>query len=257
MRFLALISLASFLWLSTAAPLALADTMQIGICNFGFAPDLSKSVEASEGAAQTAAIKTAKENYETKYNAAYSLETDSCGTENIFTGLVEKGDCTTQVITEITEIVSSATPDPESTEGDKIVNLYQGTCCLIYDSTGTCYNTRTYYTDSLAQCETMANGTGDGGLTGPNNCQLRQWLIASSGMGLLKLYVKQIFTYGSFVVGAIAVATIILNGVRISVAGVSGDISEAKQKITQSLSGIVLLFLSALILYSINPDFFG
>ena len=67
---------------------------------------------------------------------------------------------------------------------------------------------------------------------------------------------EQIFTWGALTVGSIAVMTIVLNGVRIQMSGVSGDITEAKNKIFQAIAGIVLLFLSGLILYTINPGFF-
>ena len=73
---------------------------------------------------------------------------------------------------------------------------------------------------------------------------------------IVKIMVKQIYTWGAFTVGSMAVMTIILNGVRISMSGVSGDITEAKNKILQAIAGIVLLFMSGIILYTINPDFF-
>ncbi len=271
MRIFSFLLFAQMLVLLTVAPLAnAADKMQLGICNFGYAASYQTSTIYEDN--QQDVVKSELENIEEKYTEKYSetfvddpksedandkIPDDSyCGIENPSTKFIEKGDCTSQVISEVAEVVSSATPTTDD-KTNKIVNLYHGVCCLIYDETGTCYETRTYYTDTYVKCTAAANGTGSGVTGGDPNCELRQWIIASTGMGLLKLYVKQIFTFGAFAVGAIAVATIILNGVRISVAGVSGDISEAKQKITQSLSGIVLLFMAALILYSINPDFFG
>lgn len=254
-RIFATLGLVQLFLLFSFVPIADAGTMQLGVCNFG------KFGVTGNATTQTGNdLETEIQNMQVIMEGVYSdgtYKAGTCGASNSSTGMVEKSDCTTQVISEISEVVSSATPTTETGE-DKIVNLYHGVCCLIYNSTGTCYETRTFYTATYPECLAIASGTVSNGLTKSNpNCELRQWIIASTGMGLLKLYVKQIFTFGAFAVGAVAVATIILNGVRISVAGVSGDISEAKQKITQSLSGIVLLFLAALILYSINPDFFG
>lgn len=248
MRFSALFSLVAFLWL-LAAPLSFADSLNIGICNFSAFGITGYQTTKTTDAEKQAEIEAAKFVYETFHDEYY--EADTCGEMNPSTGMIEKGDCTSQVVTEITEVITQA--KPSTAEGDKIVDLYHGICCAAYDKT-TCYDTRDYYTDTYESCVAIASATGS--TAGPN-CELRQWLIASTGMGLLKLYVKQIFAFGAFAVGAVALATIILNGVRISVAGVSGDISEAKQKITQALSGIVLLFFAALILYTINPDFFG
>ncbi len=255
-RILAILGLAQMALLLTLAPIAnAADKMSMGVCNF------SKLGIAGDPTTETGQeLETAVNNMKVIMEGVYedgTYQKGTCGTENSSTGMVEKSDCTSEVISEVAEVVSSATPSTQTT-GDRIVNLYQGVCCLIYNATeNICYETRTYYTKDLTTCKAFEAGTGTNMATGKSNCSLRQWIIATTGMGLLKIYVKQIFTFGAFAVGAIAVANIILNGIRISVAGVSGDISEAKQKITQSLSGIVLLFMAALILYSINPDFFS
>lgn len=262
-----------FLLLSFTTVANAGDQMQLGICSFGYSSSTNISSVTGDQPLNDKVktqIETNEKAYNDKYQTSYITSSTAgsefttipddayCGKENPSTKFVEKGDCSSQVISEVSEIVSSATPTTE-TGSDKIVNLYQGACCLIYDDSNNCYETRTYYTDTYDKCVVAANGASSGAATvsGDPNCSLRQWIIASTGMGLLKLYVKQIFTFGAYAVGIIAVANIIFNGIRISMAGVSGDISEAKQKITQSLSGIVLLFLAALILYSINPDFFS
>lgn len=46
-----------------------------------------------------------------------------------------------------------------------------------------------------------------------------QWLISSTGAGILKTYVKQIYVFGAGIVGFIAVATIVGSGIQISVSG--------------------------------------
>ena len=254
MRLLKLLAFIPLLWALTLPPAAqAADVRNIGVCNFAGLDNIQGFSTTQTGQALQQEIADVKTSMEDTYSVSYSQETSKCGEKNESTGLVERGDCEGKVVTEVNEIVTST--KPENSNDDKIVDVYQSICCLLgSEDFTTCYETRTYYTATLQECKDVENVNGNLAIS---NCQLRQWIIASTGMGLLKLYVKQIFTFGAFAVGAIALATIIINGIRISVAGVSGDISDAKQKITQSLSGIVLLFFAALILYAINPDFFG
>jgi hypothetical protein len=226
------------------------DLMDIPICNLkAVSPDMISDDAKGESAESRSLFEA---DFEAAYETTYQ-ENTACGEPNAsIGGMIEKRDCSTQVITEITEVIAPAEfgTGEGGTETEKIVNLYQGVCCYLYDSgNNTCYQTITYYTKTYDDCKEFASGT--------PKCSQRQWLIASSGVGLLKLYVKQIFTFGSTAVGFIAMAMLIYYGVRISASGVSGDISEYKQKILQAISGIVLLFLSGLILYTVNPDFFG
>lgn len=196
-----------------------------------------------------------KKDFESSYVELYS--TASCGTPNDTTHLLEKGDCSitdpndsTSKAKIITEIAEPIAPNVTLDINTKVIDVYQGQCCLAYypnsDGSMTCPDVRTIYADTYENC--AANGI---------NCNQRQWLIASSGIGLLKLFVKQVYTWGAFSVGSIAVGTIIFQGIKISLSGVSGDVSEAKTKIFQAIAGIVLLFVSSLILYTINPDFFS
>ncbi len=175
-----------------------------------------------------------------------------CGETNPTTSLLEKGDCSAEgkIVSEITEPIA---PNVTLDDNTFVMGVFQGTCCFVYyqsDPTDlskiSCRETRTVYTDDYKTCTEAGVG-----------CQERQWLIAESGTGLLKLFVKQIYTWGAFAVGSMAVGTIIFQGIKISLSGVSGDISEAKTKILQAIGGIVLLFVSSLILYTINPDFFS
>lgn len=243
MKFLKFLIAVQLAWaLSGAVSVHADDIMDIPVCAFSVAPSTSVTGKSAKEIAED------KVAFQTAYDNAYNGHTGTCGEPNSAIGdMIEKRDCADQVITEITEVVTTAdTPLGE----DKIVNLYQGVCCYLYDSTSnTCYQTTTYYTADYSTCSSLVDGT--------PVCSQRQWLIASSGMGLLRLYVKQIYTFGATAVGFIAMAMLIYYGIRISASGVSGDISEYKQKIMQAISGIVLLFLSALILYTVNPDFFG
>lgn len=186
-----------------------------------------------------------------KISASYSA--DNCGEPNSYSKYLEKGDCTAAglVVTELTETIA---PDTEIDENNRIITTYAGLCCFAGETVDgsadgkvvACDDTRTLYTKTYSECSAVAV-----------NCEKRQWVIGGSGIGIVQLMVKQIFYFAAFAVGSIAVSTMVFQGIKISVSGVSGDISDAKNKILQALSGIVLLFLSGLILYIVNPGFFG
>jgi hypothetical protein len=205
-----------------------------------------------------------KETYE-NFTKSFNAEMEEangkakCGEPNDYSKYLEKGDCSAdgKVVTEITEVIA---PDVTIEDGE-VLTVYAGLCCLFgeksSDKSGVaqCHDTRTLYTTDSSE------GAGDGYskcTSAPAvNCEKRQWVIGSSGIAVVKVMVKQIFTFAAVSVGTICVGTLIFQGIRISVSGVSGDISEAKNKILQALSGLVLLFLSGLFLYAINPGFFS
>lgn len=92
----------------------------------------------------------------------------------------------------------------------------------------------------------------------PNKtCQLVQVIKSTSGAGLLYTYVGMIYKWAAGTVGIISVFVMVYSGIGIMMAGGdSGAIENHKKRITQSLFGLVILFLSGLILYTINPTFF-
>jgi hypothetical protein len=88
-------------------------------------------------------------------------------------------------------------------------------------------------------------------------CEIVQVYVSPVGKSLLYGYVGQIYRYVAFIGGLIAVFIIIVAGIMWTSAGGNSEaISNAKAMITRSLVGLVVLFLSALILYTINPTFF-
>jgi len=189
------------------------------------------------------------ETYQSTLAGEYEDKNASdCGALNGVTGFYEKGDCTAAgfVITEISEVIGGTT----ELDDNKIIDVYKGTCCLIgiYDNDNNyeCEETSDIYADTFKNCNDVAA-----------NCSKRQWIIASSGAGIIKIYVKQIYGWAAGTIGFIVVVTIVINGVRISVSGISGDITDAKNKIFQAIGALVLLFLSGLILFTINPTFFS
>lgn len=95
------------------------------------------------------------------------------------------------------------------------------------------------------------------GITADTKCQRVQIFLAESGTSLLYGYISRIYRWAASVVGVMAVLYLIWGGIQIATAGDnSGKIDEAKQKIFQSIAGLILLFLSGVILYTINPNFF-
>ncbi|MBI4234843.1 hypothetical protein HY604_00930 [Candidatus Peregrinibacteria bacterium] len=88
-------------------------------------------------------------------------------------------------------------------------------------------------------------------------CQRVQVLLTRGGGSTIAGYVNVIYRWAASIVGIIAVTVIIISAIQISLAGgESTGIDEAKKRIMQSLLGIAILFLSALILNFINPNFF-
>lgn len=88
-------------------------------------------------------------------------------------------------------------------------------------------------------------------------CQRVQVLYAPTGADLLYGYIGLIYRYAAGTIGIVSVLFLVWGGVMIATAGDNtGRIEEAKQKIYQSIAGLILLFLSAAILYTINPNFF-
>jgi hypothetical protein len=89
------------------------------------------------------------------------------------------------------------------------------------------------------------------------SCQRIQVMYAESGTDLINTYVGMIYKWLAGTIGIVAVLIIVFSGISIIMAG--GDTAqrdEAKKRIVRALTGLVILFLSGLILYTINPTFF-
>lgn len=205
-----------------------------------------------------------------EFNQAYAKRLDAkfCAKPNPLTNSLEKGDCTAAGIS-ITEIVEPISPAFVLSDEEQVMDVYRGICCLLYDDKDTvtevflngtigdtysvCNETRTVYFTKLT-----AEQKGDGKACKDfaAKCVKRQWFISGSGIGGVTLFIKQAYIFGSGIVGFIAVVVIVVSGIQISVSGVTGDITSAKERIMQSIAGLVLLFLSGIILYTINPTFF-
>ncbi len=83
-------------------------------------------------------------------------------------------------------------------------------------------------------------------------------ISANSGTDLALNYVSMIYKFGASILGIFAVLVIVISGIQIIAGGISEEgISAAKGRILQALLSLALLFSSALILRTINPDFFA
>jgi hypothetical protein len=88
-------------------------------------------------------------------------------------------------------------------------------------------------------------------------CQKIQVFYGTSGIELLFSYIGQIYRWAAGIIGIVSVFYLVYGGIRIAISGDDAQgLEEAKTKIVQSIAGLVLLFLSAIILYTINPNFF-
>ena len=78
-----------------------------------------------------------------------------------------------------------------------------------------------------------------------------------SGIEFLSIYIWILYKYFASIVGIICVLVIVVSGVQISMSGISPDmVSQAKTRIMEALLSLMLLFLSAAILHTINPNFY-
>ncbi|MBI5412728.1 hypothetical protein HZA42_00070 [Candidatus Peregrinibacteria bacterium] len=87
------------------------------------------------------------------------------------------------------------------------------------------------------------------------SCSIQERITGETGTDIFAKYVGALYKWAAGIVGIVAVFTMVYSGIQISMAG-GGTIDEAKNRILMSLAGLALLFLSGLILYTINPGFF-
>lgn len=88
-------------------------------------------------------------------------------------------------------------------------------------------------------------------------CQTVRVFGSKSGLGLLFLYIGILYRWVAATIGIVAVFYIIYGGIKISTAGDNtAAVDEAKTKIIQAIAGLILLFISAVVLFTINPNFF-
>lgn len=92
---------------------------------------------------------------------------------------------------------------------------------------------------------------------GESYCDRVQAIISLSGLSMLFSYIALIYKWAAGIVGVVSVMFMIYGSLMLMTAGDSTEnVDKAKAKIIQSMAGLALLFLSAIILYTINPTFF-
>ena len=145
------------------------------------------------------------------------------------------------IITTLEEQIGSPTAPAETTPGEKILNCFRETTCASATN------------KTSPECESKIVST----CVIAEDCKRVQVYFSDSGAGLLYSYAGRIYKWAAGTIGIVAVLFIVWGGVEIaSAGGDSGKIEKAKERIMQSIGGLVILFLSALILYTINPNFF-
>ncbi len=76
-------------------------------------------------------------------------------------------------------------------------------------------------------------------------------------IAIMEQYVGKVFVFGAGLVSIVAVIWIMIGGYEIMFSGASsGDVTSGKDKIVKAIFGLVLIFLSALLLHFINPEFY-
>ncbi len=143
--------------------------------------------------------------------------------------------------------LSESLPGTDNVVGESfLIDAYKGICCTKSDDTK-CVDYAYTYSDSLDKCAENSE---------KDDCRPVQLLVSTSGINLLKFYVLQVYIWAASVVGIIAVLVIVVSGIQIAASGGEEQLTSARTRIMQSLAGLAILFLSGLILYTINPTFF-
>lgn len=78
-----------------------------------------------------------------------------------------------------------------------------------------------------------------------------------NSFNIVQQYVWKVYSWWASVTGLLAVLMVVVWGVQYIISGADpGQKDDAKERIKQALIALTLLMLSALILYTINPNFF-
>jgi len=146
--------------------------------------------------------------------------------------------------------------NPQDPEGN-IRNCYRVTACVAQEK-GDSLDCASYNIREPDLCSDLSTSVNTSGYPKKTlNCEPIQVIRGTSGVEIIYTYIGAIYRWGASVVGIIAVLLLVVSGIQISAA--AGDqqaVTDAKNRIFQSLAGLAILFLSGIILYTINPTFF-
>lgn len=122
-------------------------------------------------------------------------------------------------------------------------------CVVTYEEIGSCTG---------ANSAEIEKTLSDSKSTSPFTiCEIVQVYVTDGGTNLLYYYIGQIYKYMAWIGGFIAVFVLIVAGLMRTTAGDNAEqVSKANALIGKCITGLILLFLSAIILYVINPNFF-
>lgn len=77
-------------------------------------------------------------------------------------------------------------------------------------------------------------------------------------VAILETYLQTMYPYAVALISSLAIVMVILGSFEIVTSkGDSGKVSEGKERIMYAIGGLVLLLMASIILWTINPNFFG
>jgi hypothetical protein len=144
--------------------------------------------------------------------------------------------------------------EPITTIDPKTIENFEARPC--YRKTMVCIeNGKTVSTNSqLVKSCAPSPQSGD---TAKTLCKEVTVILAKGGTAMITGYVAMIYKWAAPIVAMICVLVIVISGLQLSFSGGdSGAVDSAKKRILQSIAGLAVLFLSSMILYTANPNFF-
>lgn len=147
----------------------------------------------------------------------------------------------------------------EPMENSEVTGIDGFTSKTCYRKTVSC-QTEEAKPQTLRNASLVAEGDCTPGPSGDLTITCKEVTVIFSekgGTSMISGYVGMIYRWAAPIVGMICVLVIVVSGLQLSFsAGDSGAVDAARKRIIQSLSGLAVLFLSSVILYTVNPNFF-
>ena len=123
------------------------------------------------------------------------------------------------------------------------------------------------FTDGKSLCAKEYEGYYDDGNPDKNgniwfcakdSTRWQQVIRGADGNEILESYAAMVYKWLAGFIGVVAVLMMVVGGIQISTAGANQEgLQSGKDRIYAAFAGLALLFLASLILYTINPNFFG
>jgi hypothetical protein len=116
-----------------------------------------------------------------------------------------------------------------------------------------------YYNSGALDSEAgVADSNGNIWFCAEGSVRWQQVVSGDDGNEILENYAALLYKWLAGFIGIVAVLMLVVGGIQISTAGANQEgLQGGKDRIIAALLGLVLLFLASLILYTINPTFFG